>query len=70
MKSESKNEIIIYQSPNGVTKIDVKMNDETVCYLKHKWLNFFNQQNKILVYILITYMKKENLKKSQLSRNT
>ena len=27
------NEIIIYQSPNGVTKIDVRMEDETV------WLN-------------------------------
>ena len=70
MKSESKNEIIIYQSPNGVTKIDVKMNDKLFGYLKRKWLNFFNQQNKILVYILITYMKKENLKKSLLSRNT
>jgi len=41
MKSESKNEIIIYQSPNGVTKIDVKMNDETVWLSQAQMVELF-----------------------------
>jgi len=70
MKSESKNEIIIYQSPNGVTKIDVKMNDETVWLSQAQMVELFQSTKQNISLHINNIYEKENLKKSQLSRNT
>lgn len=40
-------DIIIYQTDNGLTKIDVKIEMKQYGYLNNKWQNYMIQQNKI-----------------------
>ena len=38
---ESKGEILIYQSPQGITKVDVRMQDETVWLSQNQMAELF-----------------------------
>ena len=38
---ESKGEILIYQSPQGITKVDVRMQDETVWLSQNQMTELF-----------------------------
>ena len=63
---EKHGEILIYQTENGLTDIEVKMQDETV------WLT---QQQLVELYqmsanILSIFLKRENLMKKQLFGNS
>lgn len=62
-------EILMYQIEDGQTKIDVRMEDETV-WLTQSQMACFKQPNKMSACILIIVLRKGSLIKIQLSRNT
>ena len=41
-------EIIMYQTEDGLTKIDVRMENETVWLTRHRWQNCFNESAAVL----------------------
>jgi len=63
-------EMLIYQTEDGLTKIDVNMQDETVWLSQAEMTKLFQTTKQNISYISITFLKTENLKKLQLSRNT
>lgn len=45
---EEKNNVVIYQSEDGKTKIDVKLEGKQYGYLNNKWQNYLIHQDQIL----------------------
>ena len=43
------NQIIIYQTEDGQTQVDVRMENETVWLTQVKWLYFLSVKNRISV---------------------
>ena len=62
------NQIVIYQTADGQTQIDVKMQEETVWLTQDMIVRLFDSSK--LVNILSIFMKKENLIKFQLFGNS
>ena len=54
------NEIIIYQTEDGHTKIDVKLEGETVWLTQAQLCELYQRVNPILVSILSISLKKES----------
>ena len=48
MSIENNGNIIIYQSEDGQTKLDVQLHDETVWLSQNKWQNCFIRHEQIL----------------------
>lgn len=65
---EEKGEIIIYQTDDGSTKIDVRFENDTVWLTQQQMATLLKHQSKMLAYILETALMKENWMKIQLSR--
>lgn len=62
-------EIIIYQTEDGLTKIDVSMQDETVWLSLEQMADLFNEINLPYLSILKTSLKMENWCENQLLQN-
>ncbi len=62
-------EILIYQTEDGLTKINVKMQDEQFGLRSNNWQNCINPVSLMLVNILNISSKRENWTKSQLFGN-
>lgn len=57
---DDRGEIIIYQTEDGLTKIDVSMQDETVWLSLEQMADLFNEINLSYLSILKTSLKTEN----------
>ena len=64
------NEIIIYQTQDGQTKIDVRIENETVWLTQNQMAELFQTTKQNISYILKISLKKESSWKIQLSRIT
>lgn len=62
IKTNTQSEIIIYQTEDGSTKIDVKFEDETVWLTQAQLCELYqtSKSNPISVSILNIYLKKGN----------
>jgi hypothetical protein len=58
LKAWEKSEIVIYQTPDGKTTIEVKLENETVWLTQAQMVELFRQTNKILAFISKTYSKR------------
>ena len=63
-------EILIYQTDDGDTNIEVKMQDETVWLTQQQLMQLYRCSNQISVNILSIYLMKANLIKIQLFGNS
>jgi len=63
-------EIIIYQTDDGRTKIDVRMEDETVWLTQAQMAELFQTTKQNVSLHINNGLAKENLPEIQLSRNT
>ena len=68
--SDNQGDVIIYQSEDGKTKIDVRFVDETVWLSQQQMAELFqtartNMTNLALAAMYPTFLKKENLMKNQ-----
>lgn len=66
---DDRGEIIIYQTEDGLTKIDVSMQDETVWLSLEQMADLFNEINLSYLSILKTSLKTENWCGNQLLQN-
>lgn len=66
---DDRGEIIIYQTEDGLTKIDVSMQDETVWLSLEQMTDLFNEINLSYLSILKTSLKTENWCENQLLQN-
>ena len=57
------NKVIIYQTPDGQTQLDVRFEDETVWLTQLKWQNYFKRIELLLESIFVMFTKKVNLTK-------
>jgi len=64
MKNQSKGDIVIYQTKDGLTKIDVRFEDETVWLTQQQMAELY-QSSRTNIVEHIQHMKKENCRKSQ-----
>lgn len=62
---EEHNNIIIYQSEDGKTKIDVKWRMKRFGYCNSRWQSYFLLRGQMLLSISIIFMLKKNLIKIQ-----
>lgn len=62
---ENQGEIVIYQTDNGDTKIDVRFVDESVWLTQQQMAELFNPQEPISWSIFSTSMKKANWTRHQ-----
>jgi len=65
-----KNEIIIYQTQDGQTKIDVRLENETVWLTQNQMAELFQTTKQNVSLHIKNILKKENFQKIQLSRIT
>ena len=62
---ENNNNIVIYQADDGTTKIDVKLEDETVCLSQQQMAELFSaSRTNIIEHINNIYEEEELDKKS------
>lgn len=66
---DDRGEIIIYQTEDGLTKIDVSMQDETVWLSLEQMADLFKEINLSYLSILKTSLKTENWRGNQLLQN-
>lgn len=59
------NEIVIYQSEDGKTVLDVRLEDDTVWLSQQQMSELFKQTGQLSVVIYVTSTRMENWKKSQ-----
>jgi hypothetical protein len=55
-----KNEIIIYQNEDSATKIEVRLEDETVWLTQNQIVEIFESSKQILANILKILLKQKN----------
>lgn len=67
---DNQGEMLIYQTEDGLVKIDVNMQDETVWLSQAEMTKLFQTTKQNISSHINTFLKMENLKKLQLSRNT
>ena len=63
------NNIIIYQTQDGKTKIDVKLKMKPSGLHKIKWLSCFNQVRQILASIFLIFFEEGELDENSVVRN-
>ena len=57
---DDRGEIIIYQTEDGLTKIDVSMQDETVWLSLEQMADLFQRDKSTISKHIKTYLKMEN----------
>ena len=60
-----KSEIIIYQTENGLTKIDVRLEDDTVWLTQAEMAELFQKMYQPYHGIYRTFLKKENYRRAK-----
>ena len=68
-KDELDNKIVIYQTEDGKTQLDVKLENETVWLTQAQMTELF-QTTKQNISLQTIFSKRENSTARQLSRNT
>lgn len=67
---DSNNQIIIYQSEDGQTQVDVRMENETVWLTQAQMVELFQTTKQNVSLHVVMFLGRANWSKSQLSRNT
>ncbi len=66
---ENSGEILIYQSEDGDTSLEVKLNHETVWLNQKQMAELFDKDSDTVDYTFGIYIKRANWKPKQLPRN-
>jgi hypothetical protein len=64
------NEVLMYQTEDGQTKIEVRMEDETVWLTQAQMVNLFQTTKQNISLHINNIFKEGELSQMQLSRNT
>ena len=67
---ENNNNIVIYQTDDGTTKIDVKREDETVWWSQQQMADLYDTTKQNISLHIKNIFDEEELDKIQLSRNS
>ena len=66
---ENNNNIVIYQTDNGMTKIDVKLEDETVWLSQQQMADLYDTTKQNISYHLNNIFKEKELDKDSVVKN-
>lgn len=69
MDNERHGEMLIYQTEDGLTKIDVNMQDETVWLSLEQMADLFQRDESTISRHIKMFLKMENCHESQLMQN-